>query len=178
MSLPKYAVDLARELRRRQTPEEKLLWQTLRNRKFQGLKFLRQHPIVFAETYKTLFFIADFYCDEARLIIELDGKVHDFQREYDENRDQILKELGLRVIRFRNEELRNLDKVLATIGELTHPPAPSLRSREGVVQRDGEEPSLPAPESSLKRTRSNSIQSSGANSQPPTHPPAPSLLRR
>ena len=59
--MPKYAVDLARKLRRRQTPTEGLLWKNLRGRKFQGLKFLRQHPIVYGEVYKSFFFIADFH---------------------------------------------------------------------------------------------------------------------
>jgi len=104
---------LARELRRKQTPEEKILWETLRNRRLNGLKFLRQHPIVYEHDLRKglSFFIADFYCAEKRLVIELDGKVHDFQKEYDENRDYILNKLQLKVLRIKNEELKDLEAV-------------------------------------------------------------------
>lgn len=115
----KQIIDLARELRKNQTPEEKLLWQFLRNRKLKGVKFLRQHPI----TYQNLnndfqFFIPDFYSAEKKLIIEVDGKIHDFQQEYDQSREEILKGLGLNVIRFKNEELQDITKVLNLIKEL------------------------------------------------------------
>ena len=104
---------LARELRKKQTPEEKLLWEELRNRRLNGLKFLRQHPIIYEnDPHKgLLFFIADFYCAEKRLVIELDGKIHDFQKEYDANRDFILKQLNLRVLRIKNEELKDMKEV-------------------------------------------------------------------
>lgn len=137
MSLNKKIVDITRELRRLQTPEEKELWEKLRNPKFNGLKFLRQHPIVYAyKDYTPLFFVADFYCAEKKLVIELDGKIHEFQKDYDENRDSILKELGLRVLRIKNAELSNLETVLQKIIEFsTHPPPPSLQSREGVIEQ-------------------------------------------
>src|SRR5260370_20311655 len=61
--------DLARELRERQTPAEALLWQLLRNRRLLGFKFRRQHQ--FGD------YIADFYCHEARMVIECDGSAHD-----------------------------------------------------------------------------------------------------
>ncbi|SFV27398.1 endonuclease domain-containing protein [Thermoflavifilum thermophilum] len=104
---------LARELRKKQTPKEKLLWEELRNRKLNNLKFLRQHPIVYENDLRKglRFFIADFYCAEKRLVIELDGKVHDFQKAYDENRDLILKQLNLRVLRIKNDELKNIEEV-------------------------------------------------------------------
>jgi very-short-patch-repair endonuclease len=99
-----------------QTPEEKLLWMNLRNRKFHGKKFLRQHPLIYG-SYKNnpKFFIADFYCAESKLVIELDGKIHDFQREYDEQRDFIIQEMGLKVLRIRNEELLGVINVLKKI---------------------------------------------------------------
>ena len=106
----------ARQLRKNMTFEEKLLWQKLRGRKFFGLKFLRQHPIIYdLINYKPLFFIADFYCASKNIIIEVDGKIHDFQKDYDERREEILINMGLRVIRFKNEEIRNVGKVLNEI---------------------------------------------------------------
>jgi leucyl-tRNA synthetase len=109
-------IQLARELRRNQTPEEKLLWANLRNRKFHGKKFLRQHPLIYG-TYKNnpRFFVADFYCAEAKLVIELDGKIHDFQKDYDEQRDLIIKEMGIKVLRIKNEEMSNVEEVLRKI---------------------------------------------------------------
>lgn len=80
----KELIQLARELRRRQTPAEQLLWQLLRNRQLGGFKFRRQHPIGT--------FIADFFCDDARLIIEVDGAVHQeaTQQQLDHQREEIL----------------------------------------------------------------------------------------
>jgi very-short-patch-repair endonuclease len=110
---------LARELRKNQTDEEKLLWQSIRNRKLQGLKFLRQHPIIYGSDHngRTRFFVADFYCAEKKLVIEIDGKIHDFRKEYDRNRDLILKELNLRVLRLKSEELRDMKSVKKRIVE-------------------------------------------------------------
>lgn len=107
MATLKQITVFARELRTNQTEAENLMWQNLRNRKFCGLKFLRQHPIVYDShvNYNYKFFIADFYCNENKLVIELDGKIHDFQKEYDYQRDLILKEKGLNVLRFKNEEI-------------------------------------------------------------------------
>ena len=139
MSLNKKIVDITRELRRQQTPQEKAFWEKLRNRRLSGFKFLRQHPIVYDyRGYTPLFFVADFYCDQHKLVIEVDGKVHDFQKDYDANRDSILKELGLQVLRIKNDELKNIDEVLNKILDTinsTHPPAPSLLRREGVSEQ-------------------------------------------
>jgi very-short-patch-repair endonuclease len=90
-----------RELRQSATNAEKVLWEYLRNRKLNGLKFRRQHPIDK--------FIADFYCHERKLIIELDGSVHDdkMNAQYDEARSYELKGSGIKVIRFRNNEVEN-----------------------------------------------------------------------
>lgn len=108
----KTITQLARELRRKQTPEEAALWHELRNRQLKGCKFLRQHPIVYGYSMgKPLFFIADFYCAAQKLVLELDGEVHEFQKDYDQNRDQILNKLGLRVLRFENRELKNIENV-------------------------------------------------------------------
>jgi len=136
MSLNKKIVNISRELRRNQTEEENKLWQQLRNRKFKNLKFLRQHPIVYdLKENKPQFFIADFYCDEKKLVIEVDGKIHDSQKEYDESRDFILKELGLTTLRIKNEECVDIYNVLKRIAEfLTLPPTPSLQRRERVIE--------------------------------------------
>lgn len=96
----------ARKLRNRTTLSEKILWQELRKRRLNRFIFRRQHPISR--------FIVDFYCHELRLVIEVDGSVHDSekQKEKDRNRSAELANLGLTVIRFRNEEiLKNERKV-------------------------------------------------------------------
>ena len=89
----------ARKLRQEMTPAEKMLWQCLRNRKFKGLKFRRQHPI---DRY-----IVDFICMEKRLVVEADGEIHQEpeQKEYDRERTAELEGYGLKVIRFTNEEI-------------------------------------------------------------------------
>ena len=103
----------ARELRKNMTDSEILLWEELRNRRFSGLKFLRQHPIVYKADYRGLnYFIADFYCDEKKAVIELDGPIHETTIEYDQFRDDELKRLGLQIIRLKNEELDNMDEAL------------------------------------------------------------------
>jgi leucyl-tRNA synthetase len=110
-------VKRARELRQRMTNAETLLWINLRNRRFHQLKFLRQHPIIY-DTYndKPLYFIADFYCAEKKLVIEVDGKIHDFQKDDDQHREEILKSLKLKVLRIRNEEVDDVHSVLEKIG--------------------------------------------------------------
>ncbi len=99
-------ISYARELRKKQTPAEVILWKLLRNRRLLGFKFLRQHPIV-VEKYndRTGFYIADFYCSEKKLVIEVDGLIHAFQIDYDKARDVIMKEFGLTVFRITNDEV-------------------------------------------------------------------------
>lgn len=97
----------ARELRRPQTPAERVLWARLRNRQI-GPKFRRQHPIGR--------FIVDFYCAEAGLAIEIDGDSHVEQAEYDAERTAWLAEQGCRVIRFTNRQIhQQIDAVLEAI---------------------------------------------------------------
>ena len=106
----------AAKLRKNATPAEKLLWKYLRNRQLDDRKFLRQHPIIYQNIKNNLdFFIPDFYCHEEKLVIELDGKIHLKTIERDKMRDNILSEFGLRVIRFKNEELEDLENVLERI---------------------------------------------------------------
>ena len=86
----------------------------MKNNQFFGLKFRRQHPIVYGNVGigESLFFVADFFCAEKALVIELDGMIHEFQKDYDKNRDNILNDLGLRVLRIKNAELKNPEQVL------------------------------------------------------------------
>jgi len=103
-----------RELRQSSTKAETILWEYLRNRKLEGLKFGRQHPIDK--------FVADFYCHEKKLVVELDGAVHDdkMNAQYDEARTYELKGSGIKVIRFRNSEVENnISFVLNEIGKAT-----------------------------------------------------------
>ncbi len=98
----------ARELRSNQTPAEQVLWEKLRGNRLNGWHFRRQQIIGGC--------IVDFYCHRASLAVELDGGVHQTQREYDADRDRILAELGVRVLRFPNEAVEtNLSTVLAQI---------------------------------------------------------------
>jgi len=105
----------SRELRKTQTESEKILWQILRDRKTFGLKFLRQHPILYDFYEKPYYFIADFYCVELKLVIELDGSIHDNRQEFDEQRTLILNEKGLRVVRIKNEELSDPKRITEKI---------------------------------------------------------------
>ena len=101
-------VQRAKELRRQMTPEENILWQYLRANRLHGLHFRRQQIIDG--------FIADFYCHASRLVIEVDGKIHEQQTEYDAERNKVLLARGLRLLRIKNEEVREeLDQVLMLI---------------------------------------------------------------
>ena len=107
----------ARELRKNQTPAEVKVWSRLRNRRLQGFKFLRQHPIVVEKNNgRTGFYIADFYCSEKKLVVEIDGLAHTFQIDYDKARDVIMNELGLTVFRITNDEVeKNVFEVMNKI---------------------------------------------------------------
>ena len=89
--------DNAKLLRKKSTAAEDLLWQIIRNRKVAGFKFRRQHPLKC--------FIADFYCHEALLVIEIDGSIHNIEaiKQYDKQREEEIIELGITVLRFSNE---------------------------------------------------------------------------
>ncbi|MCL4531015.1 MAG: endonuclease domain-containing protein [Chloroflexi bacterium] len=99
----------SRELRQPQTPAEATLWRHLRNRNLT-YKFRRQHPIDR--------FIIDFYCAQAKVCIEIDGSQHfkPKQEEYDRARTAFLEELGYKVIRFTNDDVRlNIQAVVDEI---------------------------------------------------------------
>jgi very-short-patch-repair endonuclease len=102
----------ARSLRKRMTKAEKTLWVHLRRKTVNGKRFRRQHPIDQ--------FIADFYCHEAKLVIEVDGGIHmsKNQKERDEMRTFELQSKGINVIRFTNDEvLFDIDNVIKRIEE-------------------------------------------------------------
>jgi cyclase len=120
----------AKRLRDSMTAAEQALWGALQSNKVSGFRFKPQHPISY--------FVADFYCHAARLIIELDGAVHDAvdQSEYDANRTYMLEELELRVIRFRNEEVfSDINSVLTRIIEQLQKSERTPKSPEGDLAR-------------------------------------------
>ena len=108
MKSQRRTVEQARQLRREQTPFEAILWKILRDRQLEHYKFRRQHPIPP--------YIADFACIANKLVIELDGRIHDLTIERDQNRDAVLKEQGWHVLRFSNSQLmRDRESVVRTI---------------------------------------------------------------
>ncbi|MGC9455835.1 MAG: endonuclease domain-containing protein [Phycisphaerae bacterium] len=101
-------IQRARQLRRSSSFPERLLWSRLRNGRCAGLKFRRQHPIGP--------YVADFFCPSAGVVIELDGRSHDEQVDYDRVRQEFIERQGLRVLRFTNDRLlRDLDGVVEAI---------------------------------------------------------------
>ena len=98
----------ARILRKHTTSHEKFLWEKLKLKQICGVRFRRQHPIDF--------FIADFYCHEARLVVEIDGEIHNQQREYDDGRSAEMERYFIKVIRFTNSEIeKNIEDVVKRI---------------------------------------------------------------
>jgi very-short-patch-repair endonuclease len=102
----------------------------LRNRQILRAKFRRQHSIEK--------FIVDFYCNEAQLVIEVDGPVHEYTPEEDAIRQEFLESLGFTVLRFTNDEILNLlggviEKIMTALNKADfQPDSPSLRSGEGA----------------------------------------------
>lgn len=106
----------ARDLRRNMTAAEDVLWANLRNRKLLNLKFFRQHPFIYQVIQnEPRYFVVDFYCAEKKLVIEVDGNIHDFQVEDDLHREDILKSMNLTILRVKNEEVEDIPKVLEKI---------------------------------------------------------------
>jgi very-short-patch-repair endonuclease len=94
----------AKELRRKMTEAEQILWQRLRTNRLGGWHFRRQQVIGG--------FIVDFYCHAASLVVEVDGPVHAKQADYDVERDRVLAAYGVRVLRVKNRDiLENIDSV-------------------------------------------------------------------
>ena len=118
----------AKFLREFKTKAEEKLWQNLRNRQLNNLKFRRQHP--FGE------YVLDFYCHEIKLCVEVDGNIHNEKQiiENDNERTRVLNENGITVIRFNNEEVINdIDSVLKKIVEATSAPLSLRRGAGGEV---------------------------------------------
>ena len=93
-----------RQLRKNMTEAEGIFWNEIRYRKL-GTTFYRQKPLRFNLKNRICYFIADFLCNEHKIVIEIDGKIHDSQQEYDEARTYIINELGYKVIRFTNHQI-------------------------------------------------------------------------
>ena len=117
----------ARTLRKEQTKTEKMVWELIRNRKFKGFKFRRQHVVEG--------FILDFYCHELRLGIELDGLIHLRRKDYDELRQEIIESEGIKIIRLTNKEISDnkrsvLKKIEETVLRSTNPSPPGRRCQK------------------------------------------------
>jgi cyclase len=106
-------VKIAKTLRQRMTKAESVLWQELRDNQL-GMKFRRQMPFVFGNYH----YITDFYCPKLKLIIEIDGGIHNDPevKEIDDFREDVFKTAGYKVIRFKNEEIiDSLNQVIEKI---------------------------------------------------------------
>ena len=104
---------LARELRQRATFAEGLLWQGMRSRRLDGRKFRRQVPIGV--------FVVDFYCASERLVVEVDGPIHEYQQEADQLRQELIEALGIRFVKLQNHEVEdNLPSALEKIRRAFH----------------------------------------------------------
>ena len=101
---------LAKELRKAETEAEKILWDRLRRNQILGMQFRRQHPINV--------FVADFYCPKIKLVIEVDGSIHEIPeyQAHDIGRSDVLNDFGITVIRFTNEQI--LEEIDNTISQI------------------------------------------------------------
>jgi len=127
-------VALARQMRKEPTPSEDMMWEALRDRRFRGAKFRRQQIIDR--------FIVDFFEPSHRLVIEIDGSVHEGREEHDAVREQYLKDCGLTVLRFSARDVEErLDAVLKEIARHVEPPPPgplSGKRRGGMGEGEKE----------------------------------------
>ena len=104
-------MEMAKALRKQMTLTESILWNRLNNKKTLKVRFRRQHPINK--------FIADFYCHAVRLVVEIDGESHNSRVENDEGRTAKMERFGIKVIRFRNDEVENnIEDVIQKIEEI------------------------------------------------------------
>jgi very-short-patch-repair endonuclease len=92
-------LETAKMLRNDMTYHEKLLWERLKGKQICGVRFRRQHPVNF--------FIADFYCHQVKLVLEVDGEIHKDKIEYDDGRSAEMEKFGIVIIRFTNYEVEN-----------------------------------------------------------------------
>jgi very-short-patch-repair endonuclease len=101
---------IAREMRKEHTQAERMLWERLRRNQVAGLPFRRQFPIER--------FIVDFYCPAAKLAVEVDGPIHQYNQTEDRIRTEYIEAMGIRLIRFTNEEI--FTKISTVIDQITH----------------------------------------------------------
>ncbi|MDC0506207.1 DUF559 domain-containing protein [Candidatus Gracilibacteria bacterium] len=118
--IPEILKITARELRQKLTPAEKILWKELRAKKLVGMKFIRQYPTyVFTEDDGLeRYVIPDFVCKTHKLIVELDGSIHDLDEIYqlDNVKQELLEAQGYKVLRFKNDAVENnITEVLNTL---------------------------------------------------------------
>jgi very-short-patch-repair endonuclease len=123
-------VAAARRRRQRQTPAEAALWACLRDRRLGGLKFRRQHPLA------SRAYIADFFCYQAKLVIEIGGPVQEDQTPAEAIRQRGLESLGYHVLRFSADQIAgDLESVLTTILAAAYPPGVPLPDEEDSTRR-------------------------------------------
>ena len=116
------------------TPAEKILWEQLRAKRFHNLKFRRQQIIEG--------FIVDFYCHSLGLVIEVDGEIHNQQKEYDKERDNILSAKDLHILHFTNEQVtENIEIVLKAITEKIED-IEDLKELRAAIQESKDEPNI------------------------------------
>jgi very-short-patch-repair endonuclease len=118
----------ARNFRKKQTEAENVLWQKVRDRQC-GYKIVRQKPILIDYFGRKRAFVADFYCHEVKLVIEVDGSVHTKQSDYDSMRTLLLNQKEIKLVRFTNTEIMNnigsvLSRIKEEIDSLTRSPHP------------------------------------------------------
>jgi very-short-patch-repair endonuclease len=113
IGLKQKMTEVARHFRKEPTDSEDVLWQAIRGRKLNGRKFRRQQPIGV--------FVVDFFCASEKLIVEVDGKIHESQQEHDQQRQELqelLESLGLKVVRITNNQVEtDLNSVLLLINQ-------------------------------------------------------------
>lgn len=110
---PEYIKDLVKKLRQESTSYEEKLWEFLRNRHFMWIKFRRQHPF--------WRYVADFYSNELKIVLELDWKIHENQVEYDKIRDETIEKYWVKVLRFKNKELEDIEEFLNKLQSIFSP---------------------------------------------------------
>ena len=148
----KRMIERARELRKEAPVPERLLWGMLRGRQLGGLKFRRQQPLGP--------YVADFYCERAGLVVELDGQSHIGQESQDAARDRYMRVRGLEVLRIANDELlRNREGVAETILHVAE-------GRQHALDTVAERPSSTPSHSNLDRPSPGPPQGEGERPSP------------
>ena len=125
--------DTVRSLRKNQTKSESIFWEIVRKNRFHDLRFIRQYPIKYIFNNTSSFFVADFYCHKHKLIIEIDGSIHDQLKERDNIRDYITKHYGYNILRIESKSLlEDKDFVIKQVEDAVFPSIASAREGLGV----------------------------------------------